>query len=264
MSQGRGGRRALGIGAGLGAAYLATALATAALTGGPVRPLFDGFAPPAPYRWVNPPPEFASGNRSPGDARAETSLGANGSVATTVQTGDGQALLVLNEGSIAARAGDTSVVVDLRPTDPGRLAPLPDGLAAQSNAYSVTIAYRPSGQRVEGLAVTGTVALTSSGPADVLLYSADGQAWERRAAQPFGDAGHGRFAPLATTGYFVVGGAGGAAGEGRGGGSVVLWAVVGIVPLALLVLLLPRRGGKRRRRPPTGLGRGPRSPRRPR
>src|SRR5947209_20633268 len=52
----------------IGAALVALYLAAAALTlPGPLglRPLFDGFSGPPPYRWVSPPKELAAGNQKP-------------------------------------------------------------------------------------------------------------------------------------------------------------------------------------------------------
>ena len=58
-------RRIAITGASVALAYLAVVLATSLFTNRTVRPLFDGGAPPPPYRWINPPPDFAPGNLGP-------------------------------------------------------------------------------------------------------------------------------------------------------------------------------------------------------
>ena len=54
---------AVAVGAALVALYVATVVGTMSF-GHHVRPLFEGIGPPPPYRWVHPPPGFASGNAS--------------------------------------------------------------------------------------------------------------------------------------------------------------------------------------------------------
>ncbi len=61
------------MGAGLALLYVTVALATNVLSSRPVLPLFDGFAPPTPYAWVNPPPDRAGDNVAPGPALVATS-----------------------------------------------------------------------------------------------------------------------------------------------------------------------------------------------
>src|SRR5437879_13574978 len=56
-------RRSLGIT--IGALYALTAVLTVAFTPHHVRPLFEGFTPPPPYQWVDPPGEFKAGHASP-------------------------------------------------------------------------------------------------------------------------------------------------------------------------------------------------------
>lgn len=58
-------RRVAWAGAGLALLYVVVAAVTAQLSSRPVLPLFDGFAPPTPYAWVNPPPARAADNVPP-------------------------------------------------------------------------------------------------------------------------------------------------------------------------------------------------------
>jgi hypothetical protein len=245
--------------------YLLMALITPHLSGRPLRPLFDGFAPPQPYAWVNPPPEFAKDNRKPADAGQDVNLGPDGSVASNTTTADGQAIAGLDAGSAPAHSPDNAVRVQVTPVDPATLGPLPAGLRPEGNAYRITLTYQPSGQAVGPLAKPGTVALTAAAPAATLLFSVDGRTWQDANGRPFGD-NNGLFAQLSAPGYFLATShnpARSAAGAGGGGGSGgVILAVGGAVVVvvgALAGVLVSRRrrrpapkpvpGSARRRRP---------------
>jgi hypothetical protein len=231
-------------GAGLALLYVAVALATAQLSSRPVLPLFDGFAPPTPYAWVNPPPERAGDNVAPRSVEQELPLGPGGVAASNASTADAQAILGLDAGSVPPHPPETAVRARVTPVDALTLGPLPAGMRVVSNAYRVELAYVPSQTAVERLARPGTIALTGGDTADRLLYSADGQSWEERTFRPYGQD-HGLFTELDAVGWFVL--ASTAAGEDAedGDGSdvlrgflLVLAAVAPIVG-ALLVLKLP-------------------------
>jgi hypothetical protein len=194
--------RALAAGAGLAGVYVLVALATSHVSGRPVLPLFDGFAPPAPYNWVNPPPGFAKDNQKPADATQDVTLAVSASVTANAATSDGQAIVGLDAGSVPVHFPDTALRLHVVPVDPATLGPLPPGLRPESNAYEVTLAYIPSGSALETLAKPGTVALTAAGPASSLLYSPDGRAWTELKSQPFG-ATNGLFAALNGPGYYL-------------------------------------------------------------
>jgi hypothetical protein len=205
-------RRPLAVGLGLGGLYAIVAVATLLLADRPLLPLFDGLAPPPPYRWVTPPPEVASGNQQPTSAEREAQLGPEGSPFLSVTPEDGQAIVVMDDGAVPPNPPDapnppaTTVRVGLTPHDPGTLADLPDGLTAASNAYRVVITYQPSGTAVSMLRPNPitSVNLTSAGFSDVMLYSADGGSWARQSdAEPRPD-GHGLGTPFSSPGYFLV------------------------------------------------------------
>jgi hypothetical protein len=259
-------RRVAWAGAGLGLLYVLVAALTAQLSSRPVLPLFDGFAPPMPYAWVNPPPERAGDNVAPKSAERDLPLPADGVPATNASTDDAQAIVGLDKGSVPGNPAETGVKVRVTPSDAGALGPLPAGLRAVSNAYRVEIAYQPSGTPVTRLPVKGTVALTAAENGDRMLFSADGQAWQEVAFRPFGQD-HGLFTELETPGWFLVASSTTATSATSGGGSdgppVALLVLVGIVPVvgAILVLRLPspvpaapppRRGspGTKKRPPP--------------
>lgn len=236
-------RRLASAGAGLVLLYVLVAWATARLSPNPVLPLFDGFAPPTPYLWVDPPPERAGDNVVPKPVERDFTLGARGTPASNAATDDAQAIVGLNEGSVPANPPDTSLKVRIVPGDAGALGPLPAGLRAVSNAYRVELAYDPSGTPVTRLAPPGTVALTAADVGDRMLYSADGQAWQEVAFRPYG-TDHGVFTELITPGWFVVASSASAAGAGDGAGDtlrVVLLVLAGVVPIvgAVLVVRLP-------------------------
>lgn len=250
-----GGHRAQG--AALVGLYVLVALATDRMSPHPVLPLFDGFAPPVPYAWVNPPPERAGDNVAPRAADRELVLEAAGTPASNAATDDAQAIVGMDQGSVPPHPPDTSVRVRVTPVDAGTLGPLPAGLRVVSNAYEVRFEYLPSRTPLTRLAAKGTVALTAAEPGNRLLYSADGRAWQERAFRPYG-SDHGVFTELEEGGWFVV--ATTAAAPSSGGGSSglrrgLLLAAVVVVSVggAVLVVVLPspvpppKKGGKRRR-----------------
>jgi hypothetical protein len=230
-------------GAGLAVLYVAVAALTAQLASRPVLPLFDGFAPPMPYAWVNPPPARAGDNVPPKPVERDIGLGAAGAPATNASTDDAQAIVGLNTGSVPANPPDTAIKVRIIPGDAGALGPLPAGLRAVSNAYRVELAYVPSGTPVTRLPAKGTVALTAADAGDRMLYSADGQAWQDVTFRPYG-TDHGVFTELETPGWFVVASSTSGASAGGGGSGAlrtVLLVLAGVAPVvgAVLVLRLP-------------------------
>jgi hypothetical protein len=229
-------------GAGLALCYVVVAALTAELSSRPVLPLFDGFAPPTPYAWVNPPPERAGDNVVPRPATRDFALGAEGVPASNAATDDAQAIVGLNQGSVPASPPDTGLQVRIVPGDAGALGPLPPGLEAVSNAYRVELEYQPSGTPVERLAPPGTVALTAADNGDRMLYSADGLTWQEVAFRPYGQD-HGVFTELEAPGWFVVA-LSAVAGNGDGGSGAArafLLIVAGLAPIvgAALVVWLP-------------------------
>ena len=251
-------RRPLAAGVVIAAVYVAVTLLTPRLTGRAQRPLFDGFAPPAAYAWVNPPAEFVKGNKKPDDASQDVTLDKDGSVASNATTADGQAIAGLDNGSAPVHLPDTAVRVKITAVDPGTLGVLPGGLRPEGNAYEVTFTDQPSGQVVSTLAKPGTIALTAAGPPTALLFSPDGKAWQDTKAKPFG-ASNGLFAQLTAPGYYVPtshnAARSGTAKSSSSGGLIVLVvlgvAVVGIGAVSTLMSSKRRRQQKKRR------GRGP-------
>jgi hypothetical protein len=113
-------------------------------TGHPVFPLFDGFGPPQPYRWVSPPPEVVAQNQPPLPGAGEVSL--KGPAQNFfVTTEDGQASVAGLSDAFARQPRENKIKVNLAPLDPQSLGPPPRGLMFDGNAYQIDAAYAPSG-----------------------------------------------------------------------------------------------------------------------
>lgn len=136
--------------AGWGLAIIAAYIVSAVLTLGsgrmPLRPFFQGTAPPQPYAWVVPPEALKAQNVPPKPGEGVVKFTKKGSSAGNIGTDDGQAMFALTEGSIEAAAGETEVKVILEPLDPKTLGPPPQGLHYDGNAYRVTTTYTKSGK----------------------------------------------------------------------------------------------------------------------
>jgi hypothetical protein len=144
-----------GFASGLLTAGLYLAVAALSFRHGPgiIRPVFDGLAPPPPYRWVDPPRELAEDNIPARGGGGTVEFGPTGSVAKSITTGDGQASVIFPAGSLAPRPDQPSVRVEIEPEDPDSIAPPPSRLFFDGNAYEVGAIYAPSGEPV---VLTGT------------------------------------------------------------------------------------------------------------
>lgn len=140
-------------------------------------PLYDGFAPPPRYEWVNPPAPFRAGNRAPGPKRAEVSLGPNGSAQEGFSSDDGQLVLNLAAGAVPPAPPAAGAAVTITPVDPATLSPLPAGAMPDGNAYRVEVAYVPGGPGVAALAAPASALLTVPQAPEKVFTSPDGQNW---------------------------------------------------------------------------------------
>jgi hypothetical protein len=232
------------------------------------RPLLDGLAPPVPYRWVKPPPDLAASNKPPASLRVSVELAATGSRIGAFATSDGQFNLVLSEGAVPARPGQTSVAVSIDPVDPATLGPAPPGLLVAGNAYRVQARYRPSGAKIDTLGGRSSVGLVYpllatavANPAGhLVLASADGRGWQRLQSTDTPGT-HQVSAGLTTTGWVEVAvPPAGPGGGGNGRGRVLLLAGAVAALLVLAAVLARRRlaaTGPAGRRPPRGSGTRP-------
>jgi hypothetical protein len=125
---------------------LAVGLIAAAVLHGRITapPVYDGIiVPPEPYRWESPPPNLASGNKSPLPGEATLPL-LNGQVSGGgVQTGDNQVVIYFGPGAFKAPAGATEVKCTIAP-DPNPPAP-PPGVEIRGNVYRIGCVGEPAG-----------------------------------------------------------------------------------------------------------------------
>lgn len=111
----------------------------------PARLLYEGEAPPAPYRWVHPPPELARDNQPPTGGTGQIGLNPTGSGSASILTDDAQAGVIFPHDAVAPQAGVTTAVVRITPVDPATVAPPPAGLVFDGNGYRVEAAYQSDG-----------------------------------------------------------------------------------------------------------------------
>ena len=248
------GRRA-GVGALLALAYVLVTLATGASGRVRVRPLFEGFAPPAPYRWVKPPARFAAGNVKPSGASATIAITGGVSVAGAVATDDGQFLANLGAGAVKDPTA-TAVDAKVTPVDPATLAPLPARSFADGNAYRLDLTLTPANAAVGTLASPGNVVLTLPAAGTGVAFSPDGRTWQLLTAQPVGTSHTTLGVAFDRPGFYVGVAASevnGSASSGGGGGSTVYV----VVSLAAIVVAVAGSAIALRRRNRPAPGRGP-------
>jgi hypothetical protein len=166
----------------------------------PVRPIFDGFAPPAAYKYVSPPPGVSNAG-TPSGASQALPLKPGGTDETSVATADGQATLILPQGSFGAHPPDKAVHVAITPKNPASYGSPPSRLAYEGNAYDVSASYQPSGARALP-ALTTTVLLSYPVNATKIMLRASG-GWTATASTDV-PASLQMFAKTKTLGVFVV------------------------------------------------------------
>ncbi len=215
------------------AAILALAVVAYAVAAWTVAPgFYDGIAPPQPYRWVSPPPQFKGSNQQPLTGHGSVKVAGNGVVDPgSIFTQDGQAAVSFIPGAFVAPADRSSVTIDIKPV---AQFPDPDGTHLATNVYCVT----GSSTLTSGKDVLVTLQYSDQlpAPSDIYEYQGDGP-WQKigntGAAAPF------YIAVRATSLGCFAGGfptnAGQTASGARVGGGQVLPIVVA---LAILVVLL--------------------------
>ncbi len=228
----------LGLAWGLAAVICYLLVGTQLWPANPVRLLYEGEAPPLPYRWVRPPANLPVPNQPPSPGAGDIALTPTGSQSASILTDDGQAALILRFGAIAPRAGASTVTVKLAPLDPRSIAPPPDKLVFDGNAYRMEATYNTGGPAT--LVKPVTPVLRYPKHASVLLrYSGSG--WV--ALETHVVAGSLQmFGPTDVLGIFVAAAPPGAAPPSWGSYAVAI-AIAGLViALAAMVLARKRRG----------------------
>jgi hypothetical protein len=234
------------------AAYLAGALASGGLNPWARRPLLDGLAPRAPYRWVKPPPELAASNKAPSGGHFQVKLAATGSQVGAFSTQDTQVTLILGENAFKPSPGQSGVAVDVAPVDPSSLGAAPPDLLVAGNAYRVEGSYLPAKRKIEqadgelsiGLVYPLLAAPVADPAGHVLLHSRDGRDWKQLPSVDVPST-HQVNAQLTELGYVMVG-----IPPGSGASESLLDRVrrqaplvAGIVLLLLAVVFFFRRRG---------------------
>lgn len=158
---------------GLIAAALYLIVAPAVWRGVPARLLYEGEAPPAPYRWVHPPPELARDNVQPSGGSGQIGLNPTGSGSASILTDDAQAGAIFPHDAVAPKPGTTAAVVRITPVDPATVAPPPPGTVFDGNGYRVDATYLNDGPAA--LRRPLTPVLRYPRHATVLLRWADGK-----------------------------------------------------------------------------------------
>ncbi len=183
--------------------YLAALAVTVGLRDDHVRPLYDGFATPAPYRWVDPPAFFASDNVTPAATTTTIALASGGSAAAGIATPDGQFVLSLARGAVAPRGGQRHVLVRITPVDPNQLAAVPAG-RPNGNAYRVEMSYQPGGAAVRALARPGSLVMEIPEIGSDLFTSPSGRRWSKLDARTVPPRQLGLATTFASPGYYVA------------------------------------------------------------
>jgi hypothetical protein len=126
---------------GVAAAACYLAIAPFVWRGVPARLLYEGEVPPAPYRWVHPPPALARDNQQPAGGTGQIGLNPAGSGSASILTDDAQAGVIFPHDAVAPRPGVTSATVRITPVDPGTASAPPPGYAFDGNGYRVEAVY---------------------------------------------------------------------------------------------------------------------------
>jgi len=137
----------------------------------------DGIGPDS-YDYLNPPSYLKSSNTQPASADDTVKLLPGGSDAGMVETGDAQAALQLQRGSVPPSPGQTAVRIVIKAVGKYPKPPASFGgfsnLAIQGNVYSFRVSYVPSGRPITRLAKPAQMTLLFPNTPDVLLGANDG------------------------------------------------------------------------------------------
>jgi MYXO-CTERM domain-containing protein len=223
------------------------AVATIGTGGHPLRPLYEGIGPSAPYRWVHPPPAFRSTNTPPETVTESFDLTPTGSQEEPGGSGDGQLALSLAAGAIPPSPGRNSVLLSFAPVDPAKLGPLPVGLFSDGNAYLVTAFYQPGRVPIPAPAKPIDAVIRTPVSSTALLISTDGKAWTRTPDQHIPTQAA-VAATITSFGYLLaVANVPVVPPSSSSGTSIILPIGLGIASLLLLGAALLWRSDRRRR-----------------
>ena len=251
-------RTVLAIGIAIVAVYVASAWFSGQLSPLARRPLLDGLVPPAPYRWVDPPPELASTNVEPTPVTTVVKLGNRGSATAIVSTDDAQVTLVLPRGAFGNAPQQQSLRVRIDPLPPDAVEPPEPPLRILGNVYRLRGNYVPSGDpaplQTEGVRVVLVYPFISTDHwQHAVIVSPDGESWTSVETNDFRGIQQAD-GPIETLGYVAVVPTGVRASPAPtaedGVDVATIGIVVGLIALgagAVLALRPTRRPSARRR-----------------
>jgi hypothetical protein len=241
------------------ALYLAGAVLSGHLSPFARRPLLDGLAPVAPYRWVSPPPGAASTNKAPTPGRFTLPFTRDGIRGGAFATPDVQVTVIVPHGAFTPEPGQRSIELTVQPIAPSRVAPPPGSLVVLGNVVRIEARYEPSGDPVTAPAKAIEVVLlypfvsTDSGR-HVLLTSPGGTSWTTvratdhvASAQLLGSIR--TFGDVVAAGTRLARASGVSAPSGARSsvGTVLVLAVGALLVLLVLFLVFRGRDGRGRR-----------------
>jgi hypothetical protein len=250
-------RTVLAIGIAVVAVYVASAWFSGQLSPLARRPLLDGLVPPAPYRWVDPPPELASTNVEPTSVTTVVKLVNRGSATAIVSTDDAQVTLVLPRGAFGNARQQQSVRVSIEPLPPDAVEPPEPPLRILGNVYRLRGNYVPSGDAAPFHSVGARVVLvypfiSTDHWQHAVIVSPDGESWTSVETNDFRGIQQ-VDGPIDTLGYVAVVQTGVRASPAPtvedGVDVATIGIVVGLIALAAGAVLAvrPARGSSKRR-----------------
>lgn len=194
-------------------------------------PLYDGLSNIPLYRWVNPPPERVEGNETPRAETFDVSVATSGQADPgSVTTADGQMTLTFNYLPPAPEPYE--IELSMTPKDPAELAPVPEGLYFDSNAYELTATNSNTGAPVDG-SFTAIMRFSVHGPQ--ILSLRDG-VWTPLPDPLLTDADLQVSAETQANGTYVAAGTGTRPPEDTNRGESFPWfsTIIGTIGLLLL------------------------------
>jgi hypothetical protein len=180
--------------------YVAIAMISFKLGVLPGRPIYDGFGPPAPYRWVTPP-KNAQTQEKPTGGEAEVPMTDAESEGGDATTSDFQAQLLIPKGSVQPMKGETSAKIRVTPLDPRTQPDPPKGLIFDSNAYVFEGTYTKSGAAIKLAEPASLIMRYATAASDMYLLNAG--VWQPVKAHRAGQSLQ-LFADVTTLGTYVA------------------------------------------------------------
>ncbi|MDP9222824.1 MAG: hypothetical protein M3P18_03030 [Actinomycetota bacterium] len=181
-------RRRLLYGAGVALVYLVGAAISSHLSPSGTLPVFDGLAPPPPYRWVQPPATLAATNQKPFAGKFSLKFKAGKSAPGAFTTRDAQFSLILDPGTLPPSGNPTRATITITPLAASSVTQ-PSGYLVDGNIYRVTVTEEPSGAKVSRFAKPQQVIIVYPAdrsfvkPKHLIAVSGNGKTWTQLQTQ---------------------------------------------------------------------------------